>query len=617
MSEKETPQEKYKRLLRTKGKEIARKEMGIERTVEGRKLAIKEAQRKGGKPSKKGKPPPAPPPSFKGKGGINCWVRYNNSGVRYITCGTYSGSGPAPPPIKRTPLVSPATFVGLVGASGYNDLTEGQKREYHRLVMANRRAEERENIEMNTPEYKKFLEERREDAREERKQKEISKAEKREEAKLTRAFLRKGATARTNEDIEEFYKVFEKRDRETNKSVQKKEERLESLREQAEKRRNDSLKGSDDELTDRAIRETLEFIGEGGIYKPEFGVPFRKLRKGETKREIEKIKIKTPFGNYTLDEIVEKTGGTNLNLILSVGLGGNQRKDVKNNLNRMSTNAFNRVFKKLGKRRKDFSPKDPDVMKAMEKDFFNSFAKSPYGSDVQNKELAFKVQDNLTKIALRKYKEEVEEDYKDELEDIERQEKIKSDRLDSDIRKRYEGKVSKAKDQLRTAIRLAEEKNIPKGWIQKNVRIIFDEETGEPLQGDYLKDMVTKVGSSYEKVKKLEGDLKELQEAVKETRDGLRKGTTFSNKFYDDVYKNLAKADKRIRELKKEEKRLKKFFRQQNRERAKKDPNFKPQQPASIGNVDAMESLFEKLKKEAEENRKKNKNISVSIKEDE
>ena len=95
MSEDETTQEKYKRILKSEGKEAAREALGV---------GSKKSLSKKGKKAKSGAPPPVPKPSFKGKGGVNCWVRYNNSGARYITCGTYSGSGPAPPPIKKTPL---------------------------------------------------------------------------------------------------------------------------------------------------------------------------------------------------------------------------------------------------------------------------------------------------------------------------------------------------------------------------------------------------------------------------------------------------------------------------------------------------------------------------------
>lgn len=78
-----------------------------------------------------------------------CWWRYNNAGGRYMTCnysqvGSKESRKTAPKPIPR---LTPEEFIEKVGKEGYSDLTKAQKNEYHRLDMAERRAEVRKEME--------------------------------------------------------------------------------------------------------------------------------------------------------------------------------------------------------------------------------------------------------------------------------------------------------------------------------------------------------------------------------------------------------------------------------------------------------------------------------------
>ena len=567
MSEDETTQEKYKRILKSEGKEAAREALGV-----GSKKSLS-------KKGKKGAPPPVPKPSFKGKGGVNCWVRYNNSGARYITCGTYSGSGTAPPPIKKTPLISPATFIGMMGKSGYNDLSSGQQREYHRLVMANRRAEERENSEMNAPEYKKFLEGRREDAIEFKKEVALDKAKTREEDKISRSLLKKGATARTDEDIDEFYEIHEK----TN------QKELQKAKDEIEKRYESKI--NDDDIETEAIKTRLSAMGESGRYKPVFGEAVRKIQAGETKRDLEAFYVESPWGvEYNLEELTSESG-TNLNLILQLGLSG-QTKNIKKNVGAILQEAYDEVYKSMDPEdRKNFKPSDDEFQEEFEDAMDKAWKTSQYGLKPTNREDVIETEKILQKAIVNEYKQEQEGNLQNELSGIESAQEKKKSQKQKQIEEKYKNRVAKARNKLKDAIRLAEEKNIPAGWVQKNVRIVFDDETGDPLEGDYLKKMVEKVGNSYAKVEALDGTLEELKEAVKETKLGIRKGTIFSKGFYEDIDNNIKKADKRIRELEKEEKILKKFLKKQAFASGKQ---FEPPKSES----ENMAVILDKLKKD-------------------
>tara|TARA_R110000787_G_scaffold277680_3_gene387143 strand:- start:2466 stop:4247 length:1782 start_codon:yes stop_codon:yes gene_type:complete len=584
MSEDETTQEKYKRILKSEGKEAAREALGV---------GSKKSLSKKGKKAKSGAPPPVPKPSFKGKGGVNCWVRYNNSGARYITCGTYSGSGTAPPPIKKTPLISPATFIGMMGKSGYNDLSSGQQREYHRLVMANRRAEERENSEMNAPEYKKFLEGRREDAIEFKKEVALDKAKTREEDKISRSLLKKGATARTDEDIDEFYEIHEQRELKESGFVKTNQKELQKAKDEIEKRYESKI--NDDDIETEAIKTRLSAMGESGRYKPVFGEAVRKIQAGETKRDLEAFYVESPWGvEYNLEELTDGAGGTNLNLILQLGLSG-QTKNIKKNVGAILQEAYDEVYKKVSPaNRKNFKPDDDEFQEAFEDAMDKAWKTSQYGLKPTNREDVIETEKILQKAIVNEYKQEQEGNLQNELSGIESAQEKKKSQEQKRIEEKYKNRVAKARNKLKDAIRLAEEKNIPAGWVQKNVRIVFDDETGDPLEGDYLKKMVEKVGNSYAKVEALDGTLEELKEAVKETQLGIRKGTIFSKGFYEDIDNNIKKAQKRIRELEKEEKVLKKFLKKQAFASGKK---FEP--PASES--EKMEKILDKLKKDAQD----------------
>ena len=81
---------------------------------------------------------------------VRCYIRYGNAGV-YRFCPDF-GKKAKGKPQKLAPLITPAQFITNVGKSGYADLTAGQQKEYHRLDMAGRRAEERELLSKNKEE---------------------------------------------------------------------------------------------------------------------------------------------------------------------------------------------------------------------------------------------------------------------------------------------------------------------------------------------------------------------------------------------------------------------------------------------------------------------------------
>jgi len=83
-----------------------------------------------------------------------CWWRYNNQGGRYKTCeiNQYKkGAGRKP---KEVPRLSPEEFVDKLGVD-YSDMKKAQRNEYHRLDMAERRSEERQEVDKIVKQRKK------------------------------------------------------------------------------------------------------------------------------------------------------------------------------------------------------------------------------------------------------------------------------------------------------------------------------------------------------------------------------------------------------------------------------------------------------------------------------
>ena len=98
-----------------------------------------------------------PQPSNKLPSNVRCFIRYGNSGGPYRICVDGEGfKDPVKtPPQKVAPLITPQEFVKQRGKKSYADLSEGQKKEYHRLDMANRRRDERELEKKGAEEVKK------------------------------------------------------------------------------------------------------------------------------------------------------------------------------------------------------------------------------------------------------------------------------------------------------------------------------------------------------------------------------------------------------------------------------------------------------------------------------
>jgi len=74
-----------------------------------------------------------------------CWWRYNNQGGRYKTCeiNQYKkGKGKAQKEVAR---ITAEEFVEKIGVD-YSKMKKAQRNEYHRLDMAERRKEERQEV---------------------------------------------------------------------------------------------------------------------------------------------------------------------------------------------------------------------------------------------------------------------------------------------------------------------------------------------------------------------------------------------------------------------------------------------------------------------------------------
>jgi hypothetical protein len=94
-----------------------------------------------------------------------CWWRYNNNGGRYMTCNFNQTQPSGKPPPKPEPRMTTEEFVSKIGKD-YGAMSKAQKNEYHRLDMAERRAEERELYKKNTEEVKKIKKEYYDEQRE-------------------------------------------------------------------------------------------------------------------------------------------------------------------------------------------------------------------------------------------------------------------------------------------------------------------------------------------------------------------------------------------------------------------------------------------------------------------
>ena len=75
---------------------------------------------------------------------VKCWWRYNNQGGRYKTCDDGSGK-PKKEQKKYPPPITTDEFETLIDKY-YTDMTDVEKREWHRLDMAHRRREKREEL---------------------------------------------------------------------------------------------------------------------------------------------------------------------------------------------------------------------------------------------------------------------------------------------------------------------------------------------------------------------------------------------------------------------------------------------------------------------------------------
>jgi hypothetical protein len=100
-----------------------------------------------------------PQPPNINKGGLRCYIRYNNMGTPYRICSDEVGKKKPKPPSQITPQISASDFANQHG--GYANLSKSQVQEYHRLDMRARRGEEEKAREQGEKFIKQFREERK------------------------------------------------------------------------------------------------------------------------------------------------------------------------------------------------------------------------------------------------------------------------------------------------------------------------------------------------------------------------------------------------------------------------------------------------------------------------
>jgi hypothetical protein len=83
-----------------------------------------------------------PRPANSNSNNVRCFMRYNNQGNLYRICDDGIGKSTPKKIAQITAPISPEKFMNDLGRT-YGELTEGQRREYHRLDMAGRRYEDR------------------------------------------------------------------------------------------------------------------------------------------------------------------------------------------------------------------------------------------------------------------------------------------------------------------------------------------------------------------------------------------------------------------------------------------------------------------------------------------
>ena len=74
-----------------------------------------------------------------------CWWRYTNQGARYKTCAINQKKAGKPKVPKEVNRLTPEQFVEKIGID-YSKMKKPQRNEYHRLDMAERRKEERQEV---------------------------------------------------------------------------------------------------------------------------------------------------------------------------------------------------------------------------------------------------------------------------------------------------------------------------------------------------------------------------------------------------------------------------------------------------------------------------------------
>ena len=159
--------------------------------------------------------------------GVRCYIRYNNMGIPYRTCNDGEGKKPRKPPSQITHSQTPEKFAEQHG--GYGNLGKGQRREYHRLWMREKRANEKvirfageEMLRLQ----KNLLKQEKAKIRQERLQEQIDKKQKAQDRLDYKKAIKDMSYKPSKKEIAELKKKFGIKDKRFNDEIKElKEER--------------------------------------------------------------------------------------------------------------------------------------------------------------------------------------------------------------------------------------------------------------------------------------------------------------------------------------------------------------------------------------------------------
>ena len=484
----------------------------------------------------------APTVGSKGGPGVRCYMRYRNNGTVFRIC-----SGPPPPTTKPpavfTPMISPEEFIRKLTKSNkriksYGDLSDNQKREYHRLAQGNSRARRRENSEMNNDQYTLFLEQKRMDAQIDRVEDRLQRKREKEEKRVKRNMEERGILANNPEDIKKYFKMKTEKEIKSLKSDKFKEEFFESKKDDAEDRFKEALKEDDDIKIGRFI-DIVDNEKKLTKYRT-----FKKNEKGEMVKgpfekglyETKTFKFPGAEGSYTIEDMVKDFGFDRKVMLYQLGNNPNLQED----LNKIGKGLINKKIIQANKGK----PLNEDQLSAL--------------LNKNRKRLPlYEMSDKTEKKIIDLYEDKMKERKDKAIKKIEEQYKERLEKREKDIREINDTKQTKMNYKYKQAVKDAREKGKSYQWVKKNVRLIFDKDlSGKAKVGD-IGDLLMGVDDALESIEDIDEELQELQAGQKKARKKRQKK------------KKELTAEQKAKELAKEQKEMDRLQRQLNKIRNK------------------------------------------------